>query len=383
MRFTLILLLSLFTYTTQAQQTINATITHDGLQRNYILYIPATYNSNAPAPLVFNFHGFTSSATAQRAVANFEPIADTAGFILVHPQGTTYLGLAHWNVGGWVSGSTADDVGFVSAMIDTISAQYNINPKRIYCTGYSNGGFFSLMLACRLSNKIAAVASNSGTMTTDMTANCTPAHPTPVLQIHGDNDLIVPYAGNGTWGESVDKVLKYWVGYNQCDTTPVTTAIPDINTNDGSTAQYMVYEKGLNQVTVEHIKVTGGGHEWPGATGNMDFNASLEMWRFFSKYDITGPVNINTNTKDVIIEPVVYPNPSNERTTLSFTAADAGCANISIYNMLGKVVQQKNVNYRNGRNRIELNTTAYNAGVYFIHLQPERSQSKSVKLLVK
>src|SRR4030095_1043345 len=148
--FFLIFCLPLFL---EGQQTINGTITHGGLQREYILYVPSSYEPGTPAPLVLNFHGYTSNALEQMFYGDFRPIADTAGFLVVHPQGTKdMLGNNHWNV-GWGT-STVDDLGFTSALIDSLSAQFDIDPNRIYSTGMSNGGFMSYKLACELSDRI-------------------------------------------------------------------------------------------------------------------------------------------------------------------------------------------------------------------------------------
>src|SRR5258706_3847373 len=158
MKIFLFYLLFCFPLFLSGQQTINGTIMHDGLQRDYILYVPASYVPGTPAPLVLNFHGYTSNAFEQMFYGDFRPIADTAGFLIVHPNGTVdQLGNQHWNV-GWGT-STVDDVGFTNALIDSLSAQYDINQDRVYSTGMSNGGFMSYKLACDLSNRIAAIAS--------------------------------------------------------------------------------------------------------------------------------------------------------------------------------------------------------------------------------
>ena len=90
----------------RGQQIIYDTITHDSLQRNYIVYVPASYNSANPMPLVISFHGYGSNATNNFNASDFNGIADTAGFIVVYPQGALRQGSTHWNVGGWVFGST-------------------------------------------------------------------------------------------------------------------------------------------------------------------------------------------------------------------------------------------------------------------------------------
>ena len=122
------------------QQVINSSLTHNGITRNYILFIPGSYDPATPAPLVFSFHGYSSNAALNMNYTGFTAISDTAGFILVHPDGTLdATGTPHWNVGGWTVGSTTDDIGFTDQMITEISNDYNINSDRIYSTGMSNG----------------------------------------------------------------------------------------------------------------------------------------------------------------------------------------------------------------------------------------------------
>lgn len=291
-------------------QTLSKSFTHNGLQRDYVLHIPANYSSSTSVPLILNFHGFGGNGSNQLTTSGFNSIADTAGFIVVSPTGTPLppVNLNHWNVGGWTTTSTVDDIAFASALIDTIAATYNVDLMRVYSTGFSNGGFFSHRLACELGHRIAAIASVSGTFTPQMQANCLPTHPTPILQIHGTTDAVVPY--NGTTGNggmlAVDTVLNYWINYNNCNTSPSVTALPDVNTTDGSTVEHIVYSGGNAGVHVEHFKITGGAHDWPGTSGNMDINASQEIWKFFSRYTNTA-LNINSKTMKRF---ALSPNPA-------------------------------------------------------------------------
>ncbi len=299
-----------------SQQTINGTITHDNLQREYILYVPANYTGDSAVPLVFNFHGYRFTANDQMQYGDFRTIADTSGFIIVHPQGTLFNGNTHWSVGAWTTGSTADDLGFTESLLDSLTSEYNIDLTRVYSTGFSNGGVFSFLLACQLSHKFAAVASVGGSMTPLVYNNCNPTHPTPILQVHGTNDGVIPYDGRA-WTWAIDDLLQYWTGYNKGNTNPTTMAIPDNNSSDGSTVEHIIFEGGDLGTTVEHFKVTGGLHTWPGTsfTGpgtNQDINAAAEIWNFFSRYDINGLI------KTTSIEPLgevtskinIYPNPT-------------------------------------------------------------------------
>jgi polyhydroxybutyrate depolymerase len=322
---------TLFLLTTimlHAQQTINGSIMHDGLQRTYILYVPASYSPSESAPLVLNFHGYTSAALEQMFYGDFRPVADTAGFLVVHPQGTLdQVGNAHWNVGWGLS--SVDDVGFTEALIDSLSAEYNINDERIYSTGMSNGGFFSYLLACSLSDRIAAVASVTGSMSLNQISSCNPGHPMPVMEIHGTADETVPYEGNFLFAPIVD-VVDFWAEENNTNSTPVITAVPDINQTDNSTAEHQLFASGDNGSTVEHYKVINGGHTWPGAVvdigvTNHDFEASEKIWQFFAKYDINGLITISS-TGSADIDPIrVYPNPAEE----SFTINAPGQSNMA------------------------------------------------------
>lgn len=306
----------------QAQQLINASITHDGIQRDYILYVPAAYDGSQAVPLVFNFHGLGSNATQQVLYGDFRPIADTANFLIVHPEGTLFSGVQHWNVGGFTTGSTVDDVGFTSALLDTLAAQYNVDLTRVYSTGMSNGGYMSYLLACQLSDRIAAVASVTGSMTTSTFDDCDAQHPTPVMQIHGTADATVPYNGNA-FSKSMEEVVLYWADFNNCIQPADTTPLPDINTIDGSTVEHIVFSGGDNGARVEHFKVTGGGHTWPGSFvplpgTNYDFNASAEIWRFFAEYDLEslgGTVNTQTVAGEM---PALrlFPNPTSSQVYL-------------------------------------------------------------------
>ena len=130
------------------------TLDHAGVEREYFLHAPAAHDGASNLPLLFNFHGFGGTASSQLDWADFRSLADEHGFLVVYPQGTEMSGSTHWNSGlpGGDNKSTADDFGFVLALIDHIAASYNVDSDRIYATGYSNGGFLSYSLACYYSD---------------------------------------------------------------------------------------------------------------------------------------------------------------------------------------------------------------------------------------
>ena len=334
---TILLVLIGFSFPISAQQTINGSMIHNGIQRDYILYIPAIYDGSTDVPLVLNFHGYGSNANEQMFYGDFRDIADTEGFLLVHPQGTIKNGDQQWNVGFLGNGNTTDDVGFTEALIDELANLYTINLDRVYATGMSNGGFMSFLLACQLSEKIAAVASVTGSMTPDTYDACNAQQPTPILQIHGTGDSNVLYNGD-TWTRSIEDVISYWVNYNNCETSPTTTALTDINHSDGSTVEHIIYSGGDNGVTTEHMKIIGGGHTWPSSAitlpgTNQDINASMEIWHFFSKFDINGILSVPEFDN---IQVNIYPNPTNSKINLSLNFSRE--LNYELFSSLGKLL---------------------------------------------
>ena len=362
MRFiTVLLLLVGCTFSSFSQQTINASITHDGIQRDYILYIPELYDGSTAVPLVFNFHGYGSNAAQQMFYGDFRDIADTEGFLLVHPEGTTFIGDQFWNVGFPGLSSNIDDVGFTEALIDELATLYAIDLDRVYATGMSNGGFMSFLLACQLSEKIAAVASVTGSMTQDTFDDCNAQHPTPVLQIHGTDDGVVLYNGNNLSIPIAD-VISYWVDFNNCETTPTTTTLPDVDVSDGSTIEHSVYEDGDNGITTEHMKVIGGGHTWPGsvintAGTNQDIDASMEIWLFFSRFDINGPLSTDDFEKNQV---TIYPNPTQSKINLSLNYARE--VHYKLFSPLGKQLMTGTIT--SGNEEIDLSHLPSN--VYFL-----------------
>lgn len=344
------LLFVIFLYATiytNAQQTLNESMLHDGVTREYIVYLPAIYDGLNPVPLLFNFHGYGMSANDQMTVGNMRAVADTAGFILVYPQGTLFWSSPHWNVGSWTFGSNADDIGFTEAMINELATNYNIDLNRVYSCGYSNGGYFSFELACQHSDQIAAIGSVGGTMSTETYTSCNPLHPTPVVTIHGTVDATVSYNGGiPANSKSLADVNSYWANFNNIVDPPVVTTLPNINSSDGSTVELSRYNNGDNCASVEHYKVIGGDHDWPGSWGNMDINADAVIWNFVSQYDINGLIRCVTTS---LIEHSsaqenfrVYPNPMNSQLTLEMEIADE--KEFRIYSIIGELVSSGRLN---------------------------------------
>jgi polyhydroxybutyrate depolymerase len=253
------------------------TLVHDNINREYVLYIPNSYDGTSAVPLLVNFHGFGGSASEFMSYADMRSIAETDTFILAYPQGSCLDGSSHWNAcpTGADNKSDADDFGFVESMINEISSQYNIDMERIYAAGYSNGGMMAYGLANYKSDLIAAVASISGVM-----LDCTgpTSHPMPVVHLHGTSDGVLPYNGGDGWN-SAQSTLEHWINFNNTVLTPI--VISDNN------IEHYVYDQGDSLVSVEHYKYIGGDHVWFNSTFQGQ-NTSELVWNFVSRFDING-----------------------------------------------------------------------------------------------
>ena len=269
---------------TQVVNLKRCDLVHDNIDRFYYLYQPSNLDTNSSIAVLFALHGYGSSAMTHYNYTNYEPIANANNFIVVYPQGTTSGGLnTHWNNGGWTSKSTAKDIEFIDTVIDLLKEKISIDETRIYSSGMSNGGYMSYHLACNLDNTFAAVVSVTGSMTNDTFDNCAPSHPISAMQIHGLQDLTVPYLGSG-WSKSIDDVIDYWVNHNSCDTEP-DRVIKYSNQTD--LINFNTYGNCLNNVNVKLILHSTMGHNWP-FVQNYNIDASKEIWDFVSQYDLYG-----------------------------------------------------------------------------------------------
>jgi polyhydroxybutyrate depolymerase len=353
-----LLLLLLLICTTSTAQWTNKTMSFGGNTRQYRVYLPAGYNTATVYPLVLTLHGLGDNMNNFSAIG-MNTVADTAKFIVVVPQAMTepLLGLTAWNSGaGWLGlypNAAIDDVAFLKALMDTVSAGYLINQNRIYVCGFSMGGYMTQRLGCELGYKIAAIASVSGTIGNGLGA-CNPARVLPVLHIHGTNDETVPYANNNS-GIDVDSLIRFWVQKNNCNPVPAHVVMPDI-ANDGFTVDHYTYTGGGPDAVVEHFKVNNGGHTWLKQFNDIDY--SIEIWRFFSRYQLSLPTGISNLEDNPAIH--IYPNPVRGLLNLEtpFTAA-----RLRLYTVSGKIILEKEI-----KGNVQLSVGDISNGIYFLSL---------------
>ena len=314
-----------------------------GLTRTYLLYIPQGYDSTQPTPFVLVLHGLGDTISNFKGI-NMNQVADTstAHFIFAMPQAVTApLFGAAWNSGagefGFYPNSSVDDVGFLNALIDTVSSKYNIDQTRLFSTGFSMGGFMTNRLGCELNNRIAAIASVSGTIGSGIT--CNPTRAIPAAHFHGTLDTTVGYY-NDQFGLNAEALVAYWMHHDHTDTVAASIdTFPNIR-NDGKVVVHYKYLNGAYGTEVEFFQVIGGYHEW--LTAANDINYSVEIWRFFRRFSWSPQVNgIEAVAPGLDIN--VYPNPAANQFNIQLPQTFHTMADISVFDMTGRIVYTNHV----------------------------------------
>jgi len=270
----------------------NRTIFSSGEKRKYLLYVPESYNPDLPTPLVITIHGFAQWPANQMKVSQWNELADQYGFIVVYPSGTGFP--LRWRVSEDPAhpGGPAKEIAFYADLITKLEIEYNIDPTRIYANGLSNGGGMSLLLACQLSDRIAAIGSVAGEYLFNW-ADCQQQRSVPAIFFHGQVDEIVPYEGGPS--ERFDQPFPYipkfvdaYAKKNSCVLTPInmleTTNIRGIQYSSCNQGAYVIF-----------YTIADGGHTWPGGsplpkwiTGktSQEIDATQLMWDFFKGYSL-------------------------------------------------------------------------------------------------
>ena len=275
------------------------TVLHDSLTRKYRVHVPASYNTANPTPVLFALHGGGGNMDYQADDKKYGLISksEQAGFIVVFPNGySKFRGgtLATWNAGkccGDARDKNIDDVGFIRKVVNRVSRQLNIDPRRIFATGMSNGGMMSYRLACEMPNVFKAVAPVAGT---DNTVECKPAKPITVLHIHAQNDDHVLFNGGAgpnafkdpskvTEFTSVPSTIAKWLSIDGCPAKPQRVL-------EKADAYCELYSSCQNKTQVQLCVTEIGGHSWPGGNksrskelASQAISANDVMWEFFSR----------------------------------------------------------------------------------------------------
>ena len=230
-----------------------------GMQRNYLLDVPLTYIPDEGTPLIFNFHGFGSSAFQQAFITDIPQKAGAQGYIVIHPNGYE----RSWNAGeccGKALAEDIDDVGFVLDILEEVKQAYCIDDSRIFTMGWSNGGYMTHRLACEASDVFASAAPYAGLVGIP----CAPLRPVPIHQGHGTDDGLVPYE------DGVEDVAL-WAELNGCLPSPVSYF-------KNPRAECVRYEGCDDGADVELCTINGGTHWWPPGPAYSQTDATLEFF---------------------------------------------------------------------------------------------------------
>jgi polyhydroxybutyrate depolymerase len=242
------------TVTTQTDlQKIDLTV--GGKARTALVHMPAGWDGKTAVPVVLSFHGLGSNAAQQRTNDGFVARSDTDTFIVVHPDAGQSLGElgAAWDLQG------TSEVDFVTALLDDLESKACVDTKRVYATGLSYGGAMTDLLACAMSDRIAAAAPVSAYLPKRA---CKPSRPVPMISFHGVEDRLLPYDGGGkssqiafeTWGAD-------WAKRDGCKGKP-------------NEKQYEPTVEELKypgcRAPVDLYRVHQNGHTWPGHPLGLD-----------------------------------------------------------------------------------------------------------------
>ena len=301
---------------TQCSRTLSGTrtldIDFDGTTYPVRVHVPEASDPETPLPLVLDLHGSDSNGFFQASISDLDAVADSdeTGFIVAQPSAAIATessspladGNWAWNVPGvpTIAGrlppeDARDDVDFLAAVIEELTAQGCADPQRVYVTGFSGGGRMASALACARPDLIAAIAPVAGLRAGSPdaedpgavdTSACASAQGVSVMTFHGTADLVNPYNGNTDprWGYDVATAVQSWADLNQC-TESTTEQVSEH-------VQRAVHRGCAQDAEVVSYTVTDGGHTWPGTSADIsalgattqEISASQLMWEFFTAH---------------------------------------------------------------------------------------------------
>lgn len=310
--------------------------------RSYFVYVPPNYDPARPTPLVILLHGRPSSASSMALTTQMRTVAARHNFIVVYPEGLNHEWNAFYDIVHQRGVSPQDDINFLKRLAEDLSVDLNIDRRRMFVGGYSNGGFMSIRLACSASEYFAGFASVGAELYTLLTTHCQ-GQPAPILFIHGTADRSVPYTGvmqqNSTGGDvgsagpsmpgaggmgsggmsgmgvtgtgglgatgggaggdrtrislSAPDSVAYFMRRNHCSASGQQNRIAEKGQSPGTSAIQFIPRDCAPHADVQFFIVNGGGHTWPGEPGpdplgavNRDFSASEVIWDFFSHQEL-------------------------------------------------------------------------------------------------
>ncbi|KAA0235303.1 MAG: hypothetical protein JJLCMIEE_01641 [Acidimicrobiales bacterium] len=232
------------------------TTSFNGRDRTYLLTVPESYDGVEAVPLVFDYHGLSSTAQQQEAYTGLATAAAEAGAVTVTPDGVS----GNW---GFYPGIGEDDMAFTEALVATVSEQLCIDANRVYAAGFSTGSIMAGFVGCELGDTFAAVAHVSSLLPPDFCV--TEPGATSLIVFHGTADPIAAYEGGSVPGApafvkspAVEEGIAAWAAVSGCDPDPGEEVVNE-------EVRHLTYTGCTDSHTVEAYFVQDGGHTWPGA----------------------------------------------------------------------------------------------------------------------
>ena len=272
-----------------AAQDVEDTLMIYGRNRFYKTHLPTGFAHHKKYPVVFVFHGGLGNPSITEKQTGFSIKADKEGFIVVYPYGTgsfdkNLLTWNTWDCCGYADKKNINDVDFIIEVLKEIKEKYNVDDKRIYATGLSNGGMMCYLLACELPEYFAAIAPVAASMFDAI--SCNPKSELSLIIFNSVDDQHIPY--NGGVGEKslveveklpVEKVVDLWVNRFNCF----------LMNKSESSAYHKTSYKNNNGIEIVLYKMLSGGHSWPGGEKIRRFadtpvktvSATDLIWEFF------------------------------------------------------------------------------------------------------
>jgi polyhydroxybutyrate depolymerase len=361
----LLFVLAIFCLYANAQWT-NKSYVYQSKTRQYRIYVSPSYNASDPASMVITLHGLGDNMT-NFSQLGFNYIADTANIIVVVPQALSdvYAGTA-WNSGAGQSGyypnSAINDVGFLNSLIDTIKANYAIDPSRVYMCGFSMGGFMTERMALQSNTQIAAFASMSGTVG-DAITTYAPGRSVPVAHFHGTMDSTVFYVNN-TYGIDPVTLINFWVTNNGCNPVPDSSQFSNTAT-DGITVDLFKYSGSSLDNDVWLFRMNGADHTVLYQPDN-DITEIIEIWYFFNRHkNITAGIQTQAAFETNI---QVYPNPANSFIDLILPETSEKLV-VELFSIQGSCLYSEQVT--GSLHQISLDDAKFTNGIYFLRVTGE------------
>ena len=261
-------------------------ITSAGIERHYLLRLPAGFEQDSCADVIFDFHGAGSSAEREFVYSGFAPLADREGIILIHPDANKiYVDRSHRLASYWDGAWEANlrerdyDIDFILELVDFVKNEYCT--RDFFATGMSAGGDMVSALACQQTTAFKSFA--PVTYRYYNFAECSDAGPRPLISFQGDADRVVPIEGLGEpWFDPpVVEIMGRWAVHNQCDRESVEQRV---------SAEVVRYYWRNCRAETEWYLIEGGGHTWPGSPSSTSGDdvapqlfASELIWKFFKR----------------------------------------------------------------------------------------------------